>query len=157
MRTLIRAIKRSTLAIAILAVLATCAVFVPPAHHASAASAPYISFQYNSSTGTDNLVGQGFSPGQTVYLARFSYQYQCYPSLGCHLTWVQQSYDYTTAAQCFVAYVPYVHCTNNVAPGTFTYTLPGNLGLQPCSGDMLRAYDYTYGWSNPVYTSNCIH
>jgi hypothetical protein len=157
MRTLIPAIKRSTLVVAILTALATSAVFVPPAHHASAAGSPSISLQYITGSGWA-VVGQGFSPGKTVYLADYTQQWTCFYS--CYYQQVQKSYDNVTASQCFVVLYPYAHCGNNTAPGTFTYVIPGNLGSTICSGDTVYAYDYTYGWSNPVtlYNSNaCIH
>jgi hypothetical protein len=135
-----RAIKCSTLAIAILAVLATFAVFVPPAHRASAASSPYLSIQGDSSSGY-TVVGQGFTPGATVYLGAYQ---------SVNGQWQSVSGDSVTAAQCFVALYPYVHCTNNAAPGTFTYKLPGTLNVGICSPVSIFAYDYTRGWSNEL-------
>jgi hypothetical protein len=142
MRTLLRAIRRSTLIVAILAVLATGAVFVPT-HHASAAGSPYISIQ-NTGSGYA-VVGQGFTPGATVYLGKYQY---------LNGQWQLDGSDTVTASQCYMSFWPYAHCANT--PGTFTYPLPGNMGAYVCDQAGVFAYDYTLGWSNEadLYTSN---
>ena len=146
MRTLIRAIKRSTLIVAILAVLATTGVFLPPAHHASAAGSPYLSLQYSSS-GTAYLAGQGFSSGGSVFLEKLAV---------VNGQWQVVASDTVTASQCFVALFPYVHCTNT--PGVFTYTGPGALQFYSCGNNYYYAYDYrTATCSNAVDTYTCIN
>jgi hypothetical protein len=145
MPTLIRAIKRGTLAVAVLAVLATCAVFVPPAHRAAAASSPYLSLQYNSGTGYYYLAGQGFSQGKTVFLGMYKL---------INGQWQLEASDSVTAQPCYMSFFPFAHCTNN--PGTFTYT-GGAVPIFYCGG-MVRYYAYDYNtatWSNPLYPPAC--
>jgi hypothetical protein len=145
---IVRAIKRSSVALAILAVLATFAVFVPPAHQAFAAGSPTIAFNYSTSPVT--LAGQNFTPGSTVYLGTYQW---------VNGQWQLRSSDYVTAmpALCIWRLV-----SGNCHPaGSFTYTLPGNLNAYTCDnngyGYSIFAYDYTTGWSNSLPVYECIH
>jgi hypothetical protein len=145
---IVRAIKRSSVALAILALLATFAIFVPPAHQAFAAGSPTISFGYSGTSAT--LVGQNFTPGSTVYLGTYKY---------VNGQWQLRSSAYVTAGPAFC--MTLIRLGGCAPAGTFTYTLPGNLNAYTCDnagyGYSFFAYDYTTGWSNSLSVYECIH
>jgi hypothetical protein len=145
--SIVRAIKRSSVALAILAVLATFAVFLPPAHQAFAAGGPSIAF--NDATSPATLVGQNFTPGSTVYLGTYQW---------VNGQWQLRSSDYVTASRCYILQRLSGTCSS---VGTFTYTLPGNLNAYTCDNDgygySIYAYDYTTGWSNSLHVYGCVH